>query len=160
MIKITHSGYYPGGMPLPGRQYSSDKYRFGFNGQENGNEVYGNGNLNTAQFWEYDTRLIRRWNVDPKGNEWESSYACFGNSPITNSDVFGDRAKDAKSQKVGERLTKKLDREVRKSDRIVERLKKKEDSGKELSDKELDKYEHNRMKSASLGRLSQGIKEL
>jgi hypothetical protein len=30
---------YPGGMLMPGRSYSSDSYRFGFNGNENDNEV-------------------------------------------------------------------------------------------------------------------------
>jgi len=31
--------YYPGGMLMPGRSYSSDNYRFGFNGKENDNEI-------------------------------------------------------------------------------------------------------------------------
>jgi hypothetical protein len=43
-----------------------DRYRFGFNGQEKVNEIAGVGNHNTAEFWEYDTRLGRRWNLDPK----------------------------------------------------------------------------------------------
>ncbi|MFN6328023.1 MAG: hypothetical protein ACK4WA_04575, partial [Chitinophagales bacterium] len=49
-------------------------YYFGFNGQEKDNEVYGEGNLNTAEFWQYDTRIGRRWNVDPKLKIWESPY--------------------------------------------------------------------------------------
>ncbi len=65
-------------------------YRYGFNGQEKVNEIAGKGNHNTALFWDYDTRLGRRWNVDPVKKEYESSYACFGNSPISVTDVLGD----------------------------------------------------------------------
>jgi hypothetical protein len=68
----------------------ADGYRFGFNTQEKDDEVYGAGNLNTAMFWEYDTRIGRRWNVDPKSNIWESEYAVFGGNPILNTDVNGD----------------------------------------------------------------------
>ncbi len=67
-----------------------DDYRFGFNGQQKENNLKGIGNHNTAMFWEYDTRLGRRWNIDPKWNEWESTYACFGGNPILYSDVNGD----------------------------------------------------------------------
>ncbi|MFN9319572.1 MAG: hypothetical protein ACK58Q_03225, partial [Chitinophagales bacterium] len=49
-------------------------YYFGFNGQEKDDEVYGAGNLNTAEFWEYDTRIGRRWNTDPRPNISVSSY--------------------------------------------------------------------------------------
>ena len=66
------------------------KYRFGFNGQEKDDEVAGAGNTNTAMFWEYDTRLGRRWNLDPKSNPSISDYACFGNNPIFMNDVLGD----------------------------------------------------------------------
>jgi RHS repeat-associated protein len=64
-------------------------YTYGFNGQEKDDEVYGSGNLNTAEYWEYDTRLGRRWNLDPIVNEQESPYACFANNPIWIIDVDG-----------------------------------------------------------------------
>jgi hypothetical protein len=70
-----------------------DRYRFGFNGQEKVNEIAGVGNHNTAEFWEYDTRIARRWNLDPVVKPWESSYAAFNNSPIFKNDVKGDNAK-------------------------------------------------------------------
>ena len=44
----------------------NDGYRFGFNGQEKVDEIAGAGNHTTAEFWEYDTRLGRRWNRDPE----------------------------------------------------------------------------------------------
>ena len=81
----------PFGMLLVGRNWEGgSEYRYGFNTQEQDDEVYGNGNLNSAIFWEYDTRLGRRWNVDPKVNLSISSFACFSNSPISVSDIYGD----------------------------------------------------------------------
>ncbi len=75
-----------------GRDFSSANYRFGFNGQEKDNEIYGNGNANTATFWEYDTRLAERWNPDPKSQTVPnfSPYATFNNNPILFTDKNGD----------------------------------------------------------------------
>lgn len=68
--------------------------RFAFNGQEKVDEISGLGNHNTALFWEYDTRLGRRWNVDPVVKPFESSYATFSDNPIFNIDPNGDIAGD------------------------------------------------------------------
>jgi hypothetical protein len=65
-------------------------YSFRFNGQEQDNEVAGNGNIMTAEFWEYDTRLGRRWNLDPKSKLELSPFSCLGNSPIIFNDPKGD----------------------------------------------------------------------
>ena len=65
-------------------------YRFSFNGQEKVDEISGAGNHNTALFWEYDTRLGRRWNLDPKPNPSISNYATFANNPIYYMDLLGD----------------------------------------------------------------------
>jgi len=73
----------------------SEGYRYGFNGQEKDDEVYGEGNSTTAEFWQYDSRLGRRWNLDPKPNPAISGYACFANSPILFSDPYGDTVKFA-----------------------------------------------------------------
>ena len=74
---------------MPGRKFNAGSgYRYGFNGQENSDEIAAG--LTTAMYWEYDSRTGRRWNVDPKWNFWESLYSCFGNNPIGNSDVNGD----------------------------------------------------------------------
>jgi hypothetical protein len=69
---------------------SPKNYRFGFNTQEKDDEVYGAGNLNAAEFWEYDTRLGRRWNKDPKYTAFESRYSVNGNNPNYFSDPLGD----------------------------------------------------------------------
>jgi hypothetical protein len=66
-------------------------YRFGFNGQEKDDEVAGRGNTFTAEFWEYEPRLGRRWNIDPAYAEkpWMSPYHAFSNRPVVNIDPNG-----------------------------------------------------------------------
>jgi len=65
-------------------------YRYGFNGQEKSDEIKGEGNSYTAQFWEYDPRIGRRWNLDPKPMVGWSEYSAFNNSPILYTDPLGD----------------------------------------------------------------------
>ena len=67
-------------------------YKFGFNGQEKVNEIAGIGNHTTALFWEYDTRLGRRWNRDPEEKNFPSlsPYATNNNNPIQYTDPNGD----------------------------------------------------------------------
>ena len=81
---------------MEGRSYEGNtslRYRFGFNTQEKDDEVYGEGNASSAMFWEYDTRLGRRWNLDPKPQISISNYVCFNNNPILLVDILGDVAK-------------------------------------------------------------------
>jgi len=54
------------------------------------NEVAGAGNITTAEYWEYDARLGRRWNIDPLRKPWQSDYLCFSNNPIWKVDPNGD----------------------------------------------------------------------
>lgn len=68
----------------------TEAYRFGFNGQEKDDEISGAGNSYTAEFWQYDSRLGRRFNIDPKPKTWESGYACFAGNPILINDIKGD----------------------------------------------------------------------
>jgi hypothetical protein len=82
----------PFGSSLPNRAWSdvSRGYRYGFNTQEKDNEIAGEGNSYTAEFWQYDGRLGRRFNIDPKSDISISEYACFGNNPIYFTDHYGD----------------------------------------------------------------------
>lgn len=74
----------------------SEGYRYGFNGQEKDDEVAGKGNSYTAEFWQYDSRLGRRWNIDPVVKEFESPYATFANNPVSFRDPNGaDTASNA-----------------------------------------------------------------
>jgi RHS repeat-associated protein len=93
-VILTAQDYYPFGMisrvALPN---NGQTYRFGFNGQEMNNEVKGLGNSYTAMFWEYDSRIGRRWNLDPKPTPGISEYSVFNNNPIRFSDLLGDTSK-------------------------------------------------------------------
>lgn len=80
----------PFGMIMPGRNYRDSVFRFGFNNQEKDDEIYGVGNATTAMFWEYDSRLGRRWNKDPKPIASVSPYTTFENNPIWHIDPNGD----------------------------------------------------------------------
>ena len=75
---------------MPGRKYQqgNSSYRYSINGQEKESEL--NENITTALYWEYDSRLGRRWNLDPVKKPWQSDYACFSNSPIWKVDPDGD----------------------------------------------------------------------
>jgi hypothetical protein len=88
---VTAQDYYPFGMmsrvALPN---SGKTYAFGFGGQLMNNEVKGLGNSYTAHFWEYDSRIGRRWNLDVRPTPGLSLYSAFNNNPILNSDPLGD----------------------------------------------------------------------
>jgi hypothetical protein len=78
-------------MQMPGRKYqatSTSKYRFSINGQEKESEL--NENNTTALYWEYDSRIGRRWNLDIKPNTSLSPYATFRNNPLLFIDPLGD----------------------------------------------------------------------
>ena len=77
-------------MSLPGRIYnnSSNTYRYGFNNQEKSPEIAEN--TTTALYWEMDSRICRRWNLDPVPVPWESQYVVERDNPIYNTDPDGD----------------------------------------------------------------------
>src|SRR5690554_4076544 len=48
------------------RGYEVDRaYKYGYNTQERVDEISGKGNHYTAPYWEYDPRVVHRWNRDP-----------------------------------------------------------------------------------------------
>jgi len=85
-----NSDYYPYGMLIPERSWSSADYRYGYNTQEKSLEIDANGNHTTAEFWEYDARRAGRWNRDPKPIIGISEYATFLSNPIRWNDINGD----------------------------------------------------------------------
>ena len=101
------------------------EYSFAFNGQEKDDEVSGAGNIMTATFWEYDARLGRRWNLDPKPNVWESEYSVMGGNPICMRDVNGDKWKEEKDCKTAKNLNDKLEKKknsyVKSADKLEKR---------------------------------------
>jgi hypothetical protein len=70
-----------------------EEYRFGFNGQERELQITGFNTHTSAEFWMYDSRLGRRWNIDPKPLPSSSLYSCFTNSPLLFNDINGDTAR-------------------------------------------------------------------
>jgi hypothetical protein len=56
---------------------------------EGDNEVSGEGNSYTAEYWQYDSRLGRRWNVDPVPQVSMSDYSVNGNNPNVFVDPIG-----------------------------------------------------------------------
>ena len=79
-------------MGMPNRSFSAgNHYRYGFNGQENDNEINGEGNHLDFKFRGYDSRTGRFWSVDPlfQTYPWNSAYAFAENSPIRFLDLEG-----------------------------------------------------------------------
>jgi hypothetical protein len=113
--------------PVKGLQGCGMVYRFAFNGQEKDDEVSGAGNTMTATFWEYDVRLGRRFNLDPKPNEWESHYAVMGDNPICYNDIFGDKWKKEKDCETAKRLDGKLDKKKNGYGKLSDKYNKKAD---------------------------------
>ena len=80
-------------MQMPGRKYSSSssKYRYGFNGKENDNEVKGEGNQQDYGMRIYDPRLGRFLSQDPVTGEYPelTPYQFASNTPIRAIDLDG-----------------------------------------------------------------------
>ena len=78
-------------MAMPGRNYNSSDYRFGFGGMEKDNEVSGNGNSYDFGARTYDPRLGRFKSIDPFTIAFpaHSPYSYALNSPIFLVDADG-----------------------------------------------------------------------
>lgn len=85
-----------------------ETYRYGHNGQEKEDEIAGAGNVMSAEYWMYDSRLLRRWERDPITYPWQSSYTCFNNNPVYYSDPLGLEGND-KGKGVWNDKTRKYD---------------------------------------------------
>ena len=77
---------------MPGRNFSSGDYRYGFGGHEKDDEISGSGNHLAFGDYGYDTRLGRRWNIEPLIKKYPnlSSYVVFANNPIHFADPDGN----------------------------------------------------------------------
>ncbi len=84
--------YSPFGVQLDGRSFESDVYRYGFGRHENENEISGKGNNLVFNGFGFDTRLARRWCIDPLSNRFPtwSTYAFSFNNPILFTDKDGE----------------------------------------------------------------------
>jgi hypothetical protein len=87
---LSSQDYYSFGALMPLRNFNSTGYKYGANsGNEKDDEIYGSGNSYSAEYWEYDPRLGRRWNKDPFVQPGKSSYCSFDNNPIYFIDLKG-----------------------------------------------------------------------
>jgi len=84
--------YYPFGMIMNERKWNTSGYRFGFNGKENDNEVYGDGNWQDYGMRMYNPRIGRFPNVDPLTKQYPfyTPYQFAGNKPIMAVDLDGE----------------------------------------------------------------------
>jgi RHS repeat-associated protein len=85
------SDYYPFGMQMPGREFSAEEYRYGFNGMEKDDEFKGEGNSYDFGARMYDARIGRFLSVDPLAAKYISltPYGYVGNSPISAKEIDG-----------------------------------------------------------------------
>jgi len=89
---LSAQGYEPFGSLLPGRNYSSDGYAYGFNGKRKDDEMHGA----TGTSYDFEARILdprvgRFLSLDPKADQYASltPYAFVGNSPIKFIDPTG-----------------------------------------------------------------------
>ena len=82
--------YHPFGWEMPGRKYNSSEYRYGFNGMEKEVDILSGYGIYSAEYWKYDSRTGRRWNMDPITLPNISPYVAFQNNPIFYDDPKGD----------------------------------------------------------------------
>ncbi|MDP1803208.1 MAG: AHH domain-containing protein [Bacteroidota bacterium] len=90
-MQYQHFYYYAFGMDMPGRDWHISNYRYSMNGQEKDDEIFSGAM--SAENWEYDSRIGRRWNTDPIVYEWQSPYSTFNDNPIYFADpdgLYGD----------------------------------------------------------------------
>jgi RHS repeat-associated protein len=81
----------PFGMLMTERSFSSESYRYGFNGQEKDDEIKGSGNSINYLARIYDTRLGKFLSVDPLTRSYPelSPYQFASNTPIWAIDLDG-----------------------------------------------------------------------
>ncbi len=87
---MSANDYYPFGMMMPGRKYSSDGYRYGFNGKEKDKDISSECFDFGAR--TYDSRVARFLSTDRliSISPFYSSYIFAGNKPISAIDYNGD----------------------------------------------------------------------
>ncbi|MDX9933092.1 MAG: RHS repeat-associated core domain-containing protein [Bacteroidales bacterium] len=89
--QTSFQSLYPHSSPEPGRMYSSDNYRYSYNGKEQDNEIKGTGNSIDFGARMYDSRLGRWLSLDPLQAKYPSlsPYQFCANNPILFIDPNG-----------------------------------------------------------------------
>jgi RHS repeat-associated protein len=94
---VSATDFYPFGMYMPGRSFSSRSYVYGFQGQEKDDEIKGEGNSINYKYRVHDPRLGRFLSVDPLAPDypWNSTYAFSENRVIDGVELEGLEFKNA-----------------------------------------------------------------
>jgi RHS repeat-associated protein len=92
--------YYSFGAIMPYLNGSAGRYRYGFNGKENDNEVKGTGNEQDYGARIYDTRVGRFLSIDPLQHQYPelTPYQFSENTPIQATDLDGLEADFSKAK--------------------------------------------------------------
>ncbi len=92
---------YPFGMLIKERSFSSDSYRFGYQGSLKDDEISGNGNVYSTEFRQLDIRICRWFSVDPEfsSQPWINPYSSMNNNPTNFTDIQGDKIDVTKTKK-------------------------------------------------------------
>ena len=108
-VVLAANDYYPFGLDMVGRTYSSGAYRFGFNGKEKDQS----GEFGSQVAYDYGARVYspgvgRFLSVDPLADlapDW-TPYRYGFNNPILYTDPFGlfETKKEAKTYAKGHRI--------------------------------------------------------
>ena len=87
----AHSDYYPFGSLMEERTGSAEGYRFGFQGQETDDEVYGSENAVSFKYRVHDARIGRFLSVDPLEGKFPTwgPYTFSGNRVIDAHEIEG-----------------------------------------------------------------------
>jgi len=97
---VSATDYYAFGSPMPGRQFNSTSYRYGFNGHEKDDEIKGTGNSYDYGARIYDPRIGRFLTIDPayKKFPWLTPFQFASNRPIDGIDLDGLEYLDSKAK--------------------------------------------------------------
>ncbi len=81
---VSYNNFYPFGMLQPNRNFDSQEYRYGFQGQEKDSELKGEGNSVNYKYRMLDSRIGRFFAVDPLTAKYPhySPYSFSGNKVI------------------------------------------------------------------------------
>ncbi|MGN6402140.1 MAG: RHS repeat-associated core domain-containing protein [Flavisolibacter sp.] len=91
-----NDSYYPFGMEMPARTFSSPLYRYGFNGKEKDDEAKGSGEQYDYGMRIYDPRMGRFLSIDPLFRSYPmlTPYQFVSNDPIESVDADGQERVD------------------------------------------------------------------
>ncbi|MES2380000.1 MAG: RHS repeat-associated core domain-containing protein [Bacteroidota bacterium] len=122
-------------------------YRFGFNGMEKTDEMYGDGSEYSTEFRQYDARLGRWMSIDPMSSyfPWQSPYAAFDNNPILIKDPKGLAGESSNADP-----DKKMKRQTKRFEKLKAKLADKYGEGSDKYNSELARIGSRRRYGSSL----------